>query len=424
MNENHQELKNANTNPDDKRDKEQPTSARDLGHAAVIGCSIAGLAAARVLSDYFARVTIVERDELPAGPDFRRGAPQARHAHILLPRGQRALERFFPGLIDELLAQGAVAVDAGKDIALFEDGEWCTPKAYGNRASINFSRPLLEAALHRRIAGLPQVEIIQGREVAALQVDEQGQRVTGLALRDRHSASAGQSTLATNLVVDASGRQSRAPQWLQSLGYPPPEEWHVNAFVGYASRLYQIPPTFSDTWKTLLIRPAPPDGTRGGIVVAVEDGRWCVTLIGVSGDYPPTSADEFLAFARSLPTPRLYEAIKKAAPLSEPVGYRLTDNRVRRYDRLPRYLEGFLVCGDAAFALNPIYAQGMTAAVTGSLALDQALKAQRQQSGLTGLARAFQQQLSESVSPLWHMATEQEWDWSMTEVTDNTDKEM
>ena len=424
MDKNQMEPRNVDANPDVSYDRAQPLPTEDFGRAVVVGSSIAGLTAAQILTNYFARVTIIDRDQMPAEPDFRRGVPQARHAHILLPRGQKILERYFPGLVDELLAKGAVAVDASRDIALFEDGDWRTSRAYGTRISINFSRPLLESVLYRRLAGHPRVEIMQGREAAGLQMDKQGQRVIGLEMRDRHNTTTGQGLLAADLVLDASGRQSRAPQWLESLGYPPPEEWHINAFVGYASRLYQIPPTFSNTWKTLLIRPTPPDGTRGGIVVAVEGGRWCVTLIGVAEDYPPTNADEFLAFARSLPTSRLYEAIKDAPPLAEPAGYRLTDNRVRRYDRQSRYLEGFLVCGDAAFALNPVYAQGMTAAITGSQTLDHVLQAQHRRPDLTGLAGAFQKQLSKSVGHLWQAALKQEWHWDITEVTDNTDKEM
>ncbi|HEX6386769.1 MAG TPA: FAD-dependent monooxygenase [Anaerolineae bacterium] len=402
----------------------QTAYSADFGHAVVIGCSIAGLTAAQVLTGYFGHVTIVERDQLPNGPDFRRGVPQARHAHILLPRGHKILERYLPGLVDELLAEGAVAVDASRDIAIFEEEAWRTSSAYTTNVSINFSRPLLENALHRRVADHPRVKIMQGYEAVGLLADEQNQRVIGLKLRDRHSAKSISTALAADLIVDATGRQSHAPQWLESLGYTPPEEWHVNTFVGYASRLYQIPPTVSDTWKTLLVRPTPPDGTRGGIIVAAENDHWYVTLIGVAGDYPPTDPEAFLAFARSLPTPRLYEAIKEATPLTEPAGYRITDNRVRRYDKLPRYLEGFLVCGDAAFALNPVYAQGMTAAITGSQALDQALQAQGQQADLTGLAGAFQRRLSQTVGHLWHAATKQEWDWDVTEVTDNTDKEM
>jgi 2-polyprenyl-6-methoxyphenol hydroxylase-like FAD-dependent oxidoreductase len=138
-------------------------------------------------------------------------------------------------------------------------------------------------------------------------------------------------------------------------------------------------------------------------------------------DYPATDEQGFLDFARSLPTSRLYEAIKDAEPLSKPCGFRRTEHRVRHFDRLPRYLEGFLVAGDAAYALNPVYAQGMTAAAMGSLALDHALKQQQIKAGsdLTGLAKSFQKQLSKAVAATWAMGTREDQRWPATEVAEN-----
>jgi hypothetical protein len=137
----------------------------------------------------------------------------------------------------------------------------------------------------------------------------------------------------------------------------------------------------------------------------------------MGGDYPPTDEEGFLAFARSLPGQRFYEAIKEAEPLTKPYGYRRNENRLRHYDRLPRYLEGFLVCGDAVCGLDPIHAQGMTVAAMGSLALDRCLKAQRSHpaAGLTGLARTFQQELAQVVAGPWHMATSTDRRWPKTE---------
>ena len=84
------------------------TGAQRVGeHAIVIGCSIAGLLAARVLSDAYERVTIIERDELPAVGHGRKAVPQGRHAHVLLASGQRAIEALLPGITGELLAAGA-----------------------------------------------------------------------------------------------------------------------------------------------------------------------------------------------------------------------------------------------------------------------------------------------------------------------------
>jgi 2-polyprenyl-6-methoxyphenol hydroxylase-like FAD-dependent oxidoreductase len=227
-----------------------------------------------------------------------------------------------------------------------------------------------------------------------------------------------------NLVVDASGRRSQAPKWLASLKLTPPEEWCINAFVGYTTRIYQQPANFTAAWKRLYVRPTPPDSTRGAIILPEENGRWIVTLFGIAGDYPPTDEAGFLAFARSLPTPQLFQAIKDARPLSAPFGFRRTENRMRRYDKLPRYLEGFLVIGDAVCALNPVYAQGMTAAITGSHVLEATLNRYRHSlavGNVTGLAAAFQKELREGLDDLWTQSTSKDWDWPMTEITDNAE---
>jgi 2-polyprenyl-6-methoxyphenol hydroxylase-like FAD-dependent oxidoreductase len=377
--------------------------------------------AARILSEQFSHVTIVERDRLPDVPEFRRGVPQARHAHTLQPEGQLILESHFPGLVDELLAGGAIAIAAGRDLVFFQGGTWRRPRPRETQVSIACSRPLLETIIHRRVAGRANVRILPGYETVGLRADERSQRVTGVRLRHRHQAAAAETVLGADLVVDAGGRQSQSPRWLHGLGYTPPEEWAVNSFVGYATRIYRRPAGLASDWKVLYVRPTPADGPRGGIILPVEGGGWHVTLIGVAGDYPPTDEAGFLAFARGLPTPRLYEAIRDAEPLTKPLGFRRTENRVRRYDRLPRYLEGFIVCGDAVYALNPIYAQGMTAAAIGGQVLARCLQARRRQpgaEGLNGLAETYQRELSEAVAGLWQMATRKDWDWPITEVTD------
>src|SRR5687768_15336876 len=179
-----------------------------FGHAIVIGSSIAGLAAARVLSDQFARVTLIERDRLPATPDFRRGAPQGRHAHLLLPPGQAILEQLFPGLNAALLAAGATFINSDPETTFFLDGAW-----HDDLTCLSCSRPLLESALYQRVTAHSGVHILQGHDVLDLTVDPHGQQVTGVRLRRRGSDSA-EVTLPAQLVMDASGRGSRAPQWL------------------------------------------------------------------------------------------------------------------------------------------------------------------------------------------------------------------
>ncbi|MBV9126363.1 MAG: hypothetical protein JO112_23690, partial [Planctomycetes bacterium] len=213
--------------------------------------------------------------------------------------------------------------------------------------------------------------------------------------------------LEADLVVDASGRGSRAPQWLKALGYTPPEDTVVNAFLGYASRVYQSPPNPPAEWKTLYLQSKPPVGKRTGLIAPVEGGRWMVTLSGRGGDYPPTDEAGFLDFARSLPSSMLYEAIRQAEPLSPIAGYRATENRLRHFERLARWPEGFVVLGDAACAFNPVYGQGMTTAALGAVTLDQCLRSQPAGPARVhdGLARRFQRQLAAvNVTP-WLLAT-------------------
>jgi 2-polyprenyl-6-methoxyphenol hydroxylase-like FAD-dependent oxidoreductase len=393
--------------------------------AVVIGSGIAGLTMARVLADHVANVTIIERDHRPDGEGVqdRTGVPQAHHPHNLQPQGQQILERLFPGMTEELVAARAVRLGEPDDVAFHFEGSWHTAPTNGRHAGVSCSRSLLEQTIYQRIFAHPRIEILHGYEVAGLYAQKDGRRVGGVSLRPRTGAAGGQMMLDGDLVVDASGRRSRAPQWLTELGFQPPEEWHIDALVGYASRLYRRPDDFDQDWQMLYIRPTPPDGTRGGIIVPMEDDQWHVALIGVGGDYPPTNEADFLTFARSLPVPQLYETIKNAEPLSRIHGFRRADNRLRRYDILPRTLEGFLVSGDAVYALNPLYAQGMTLALLACRALNNVLEKHpgRANGDVAGLAQTFQKRLSKMIESHWRLATQTDWQWDATSVDDNTD---
>lgn len=385
-----------------------------FGHAVVIGSSIAGLAAARILSDYFTRVTLIERDRLPTTPEFRRGAPQGRHAHLLLPPGQAILEQLFSGLNAALLAGGATLINSDPETTFFLDGAW-----HDDLTCLSCSRPLLENALYQRVAAHPGMRILQGHDVLDLGVDPRRQYITGVRLR-RRGANSGEVTLPAQLVVDASGRGSRASEWLAGLGYTPPQETIIDPFTGYTTRIYRRPPGFAGDWSLLRVRRTPPDGTRGGLISPIEGDRWYVTLIGMSRDYPPTDEAGFLAFARSLPSPRIYEAIKEAEPLSGIYGFRNTENRLRHYEELPRYLEGFLVCGDAAIAVSPVHAQGMTSALLGVEGLAGCLAEQYSRGSLTGLAQGFQQRLRQATDGVWKLVIADDLRWPATLVSQRT----
>ena len=253
--------------------------------AIVVGGGIAGLLAARVLAEHLGQVTVVERDRPPLRPDFRPGVPQARHVHALFVRGRVLLERLFPGLGAELAAAGAERLQWPADIL------WYGPFGWGGRAcsglvTYSSGRELLEWLVRRRLASDARVAFVDGHQVAELVGDHSG-GVDGVVLRrhgGRESPDAPPTAMRADLVVDASGRESRAPRWLESLGYPPPAETVVNSFLGYASRYYHRPPDDDRPWKAAIIQHARPRGTRSGVLAPLEGDRWILTLVGAARD--------------------------------------------------------------------------------------------------------------------------------------------
>jgi 2-polyprenyl-6-methoxyphenol hydroxylase-like FAD-dependent oxidoreductase len=383
-------------------------------HAVVIGSSIAGLTAARVLADHFERVTVVERDRLPEDRDFRKGIPQARHAHILLLRGSTILEELFPGLRAELIAAGAVTVNVGTDVEIRMAGSWL-PHFPSDMEAIASSRPLLENAIYGRLKANPRITFRPHGDILRLCPTEDNRAVRGVYLAGRNGHG-GPEEMAADLVVDASGRDSKAPEWLAELGFSAPEEVTVNSFPGYATRVYKKPAGFPESFKMMYIMPMPPESKRGGVMLPLEGDAWHVTLVGMAGDHPPTDEAGFLEFARSLPSPRLYEAISQAEPVGPIYGYRRAENRLRRFDSLPRYLEGFVALGDSVFALNPVYGQGMTVAAIASLSLGDCLAEQKRSNrpGLDGLAQRFQAELGKVLAGPWQTATNEDKRWPET----------
>lgn len=338
--------------------------------AVVIGGSVAGLLVARVLSDHVPRVLIIERDELAPLPLVRRGTPQAHHQHTLMPRGLSILCRLFPGIESELVAQGAIPFDLADDVAFLTRGGWACRFPSGLR-SLSCSRVLLEWVVRQRVCGLAGVELQSGRGVSGLSLDRSTCSVDGVRL---HGGGGSEVVVQADLVVDASGRGSRMPTWLADLGFPRPEEEVIDPAVGYASRTFARPAAPRHDWTVAYVQAAPPHHTRGGMLFPIEGDRWRVSLIGYSGDHPPTDEHGFREFSRSLRHPIIHEALREAEPLSPVTRGRSSANRLRRYEHLSPRPEGLLVVGDAACALNPVFAQGMTVAAVHAETMERCLR--------------------------------------------------
>jgi 2-polyprenyl-6-methoxyphenol hydroxylase-like FAD-dependent oxidoreductase len=372
-------------------------------HAIVIGGSMAGLLAARVLSEHFEHVTIIERDHLIDDVEPRKGVPQGRHVHTLLAGGAAILGAYFPDLFAALAQDGAVPLGTA-DIRRYQLGVRVATVPSPAK-SLWQSRPFLEQHVRAALLARNNVQILDGCSVTRLRVKDE--RITGVVLRQR-SGQQREDELAANLVVDASGRGSRAPQWLASLGHGQVEETCVKIDVGYASRIYRCPEQLPTAWKVLIILGTPPDNKRAGVIFPIEGGCWMVTLGGWLRDYPPADDAGFLDFARGLDQPDLYEAIKEAEAITPIVVYKYTANLWRHYERLPRLPEGFIVMGDAVCAFSPVYGQGMSVAALEAKTLDTCLREQQgytENTHATSFPQRFQKAIAKEIKAAWMLST-------------------
>ncbi|MFE5597240.1 NAD(P)/FAD-dependent oxidoreductase [Streptomyces sp. NPDC056549] len=379
--------------------------ADDLGHratrhAVVIGGSLAGLLAARVLAEHAEKVTVVERDRYPEGPDARPGVPQGRHLHVLITGGQQALDELLPGFMKELGELGAPKVGAPEDMVQWQNGRWFRRTSATAHFSTG-SRPQLEWLVRRRVLADPRIDVVEGTETVGLLGDSS--RVRGVRLRER-GASAGAAkevrTLEADLVVDASGRSTRAADWLAGIGAEAPHEETLDTGLAYSTRVYRAPA--EDPHSDALGYNIVPNPTQvyGGVVLPIGDGRHLVTLSGLRGDEPPTEEGAFEEYAKRLPHPVVSEWVSRAEPESPVYGFRKTANIRRRYDRPGRRPAGFLATGDALCAFNPIYGQGMAVAALSAVALRRALADPKR----TPTTRVVQRALFDASKQAWDIS--------------------
>ncbi len=376
--------------------------------ALVIGGGMAGLLAARVLSDYYEHILIVERDVFPTKPEPRAGTPQSYHLHRLLPRGKMILERLFPGYNDQLLAKGAYP---------FKDTDFAVTYNIGSTVvrflekDASCSRAMLEWELRQRVQMLPNVHFLGGQEVIALESNTDQKRITGVHLRERGQRDR-QTTIKAELVVDASGRSSKLAQWLRELGYTVPETGETRATIGYSSRYYHMPPNFDRHLGAILTEGSTDQGTYAAALAPIENDLLTV-ILGSIGQQPapPTDAAQFEHELTRLLTPQIAEVLQGAEPLADPRGYRIPTCVRQHYEQMENWPAGLLAMGDAFCHFDPIYGQGMTVAATEADTLAFCLREQRM-NPQPDFERRTLQRMQAMIDPAWWLSTIADLRWA------------
>ena len=369
--------------------------------AVVLGASIAGLLAARVLADFYGTVKVVERDVLPEQPVTRRGVPQGALPHVAAARGMQIMSDLFPGLPDELVAGGA---------RVWNDGDL-------SRLSMSFSghpfqrsgtipdpqaivvyyahRTFLEWSLRRRVLAIPNIEILQGHDAVRLTSTPGRERVTGIVVAERESGS--ETHVEADLVVDATGRGSRTPVFLDQLGYGRPREDELKVHVTYAGLPVRMPAGAVRELITLV--GAAPTRPRAFAMFAGEGDTYLLAIQTLAGHKVPTDHAALLDCAADMVPPDVLATIRRAEPLADVTQYRFPANRWRRYDQMKRTPGGLIVMGDAFCNFNPLYGQGMSVAAIESLILRDCLK-----KGDRDLPRRFFRRCAKEVRGPWRAA--------------------
>ena len=360
-------------------------------HAVVIGASIAGLCAARVLSEHFDRITMFERDHLPERPANRAAVPQGRHVHLLMARGADEFENMFPGLLDDMVRAGVPKLANRPDCIHFGAAGHVLGTKHRLRDEFTAyvpSRPHLEWQIRLRVRALPNVGMVN-LGVAEPLFDPATRRVTGVRLE-------GGDTAAADLVVDATGRGTRLPVWLRQWGFAPPTEETVDVGIDYATHQVRIPDGLFE--EKVVVAGASRRQPLGLGMLYYEDGLWGLTTFGTAKAAPPDDFAGMIALADQILPHHVSQALRRGEPVGEVARHKYPTSRWRRYDKLADFPEGIIPLGDSVVSFNPTFGQGMTMTSIQAANLRTVLE-----SGARDVARPLAQLTAKTTYPVWTM---------------------
>jgi flavin-dependent dehydrogenase len=336
-----------------------------------------------------------------------------------LMRGKQILTELFPSLEKDLLENGAHRLDLMSDVRYHLATGWAM-NFPSNMNTLACSRQLLEYVIRNEIiTKYSNIEFVDNTKVTGLlfekDPEEMKKRIVGIRMVSGYSDAP--KNVYAKLTVDATGRKSELPHWLEELGLERPRETVVNSFIGYSTRLFKS--TGPALGKAMIVFTKPPDNPRMGLIYPVEGDQWMVGLLGIGRNYPPVNEDEFLGFLKSLAVSEMYSEVINAKPTGPIFGYREFGSRHYHYEKMKDWPDGLVAFGDSVTAFNPIYGQGITVAALGANFLDKKLDDFCKKNGpsMNGFARTFQKRVAKVNAFPWLLGTSEDFRWSTTEGT-------
>ncbi|WP_282939949.1 FAD dependent oxidoreductase [Paenibacillus sp. RC67] len=345
------------------------------GKVVIIGGSIAGLLTARVVSDYYEEVLIVDKDHFPKQPQERNCTPQAYHPHRFTNRGKTITARLFPGYEEDLLAQGS---PSSLNKTIHNMNQYGSMVGKYPRNDIKFSRAVLEWVLRERVKQIANVRFLPDHDVLQLVTTSDRTAVTGVQVRDRGQLGE-ETTLFADMVFDTSGRASKLSVWLEQMGYHVPAPDFLKVDIGYSTRRYKLPTKLAhigEEWDAIVMAGQPAAGTFSGCFSFIENNIAEMLLYRPGGHFPPTDEEQFEQAIRGLSSPIISDILQQLEPLGPPRGFRVPKLYRHHYERMQQWPGGLLVLGDAFCIYDPIFGQGMTVAAIEAEALENCLRQQ------------------------------------------------
>ncbi|MEV8037848.1 pyridine nucleotide-disulfide oxidoreductase [Streptomyces sp. NPDC086182] len=374
--------------------------------AVIVGGGMAGMLAAQAVSGFVDEAVIIEPDDLPDTPAPRTGLPQARHIHILMAGGADAANLLIPGIVDDWTDAGAHRHTLTTDMVALSPEGWYRRWKPSHHFLMTASRDLLDWVVRNRVLKNTTVRLLPGRKVTGLLGTDR--QITGV----RHAPARGRDSsqspeLLADIVIDASGRASRATAWLDELGISGIPERSLDTGLTYATRIFRAPegaeriPVFN-----VMADPRAGNG-QSAALAPIESGLWIASLAGIKGHGPSRDPDAFVPFALGLRHPLIGQLLHDVEAVSDVAVNHSSRNRRYYFEKARVWPDGFVALGDSVVTYNPVYGQGMSVAARGALAL----QAEVERAGdvrAPGLARRIQRAAARPAQAAWALAMAQD----------------